>query len=291
MTAASEALGVTHSAVSRQVKYLEERLGVSLFVRTGVGIEPTREALGLSQSLSVAFEMITASLEQLEPGPVNLSCCGTMMMFWLLPRIDKFQTTHPHVELQLDSSQDRVDLSQNATIAIRDDTTLPPRDFVRKPMLREWIGPVCSPEYLAKHGPLEVRDLSRHRLLATTTRKSAWDEWLSAVEVQNRHIAPTECFEHFYLLIQAAACHLGVAIAPHMLVANELRSGRLVAPFGFAEGPREMSLWIAQHLANRPDTKAVVNWLTSEFKATSEAQKIPTDYPGFDLRFRMPALA
>jgi LysR family transcriptional regulator, glycine cleavage system transcriptional activator len=73
-----------------------------------------------------------------------------------------------------------------------------------------------------------------------------------------------QSFDHFYLMIQAAACGLGVAVVPHMLAINELNSGRLVAPFGFTPGRRELSLWIAPHLASRSDMKTLERWLLQE---------------------------
>jgi DNA-binding transcriptional LysR family regulator len=109
-------------------------------------------------------------------------------------------------------------------------------------------------------------DLSRAKLLATKTRPQAWVDWLAATE-EDEAIEPPrmhQSFDHFYLMIQAAACGLGVAVVPHMLAINELDSGRLVAPFGFRPGRRELSLWIAPHLASRSDLKALERWLLQE---------------------------
>jgi LysR family transcriptional regulator, glycine cleavage system transcriptional activator len=79
-------------------------------------------------------------------------------------------------------------------------------------------------------------------------------------------LQPKKTYDHFYLLIQAAACGLGVAMVPKILVLDDLRSGKLVAPLGFVAGPFKIVLWIAPHLRARPETKALVDWLTKEFR-------------------------
>jgi DNA-binding transcriptional LysR family regulator len=79
-------------------------------------------------------------------------------------------------------------------------------------------------------------------------------------------LKPQRSFEHFYLMIQAAAVGLGVAVVPHMLAINDLESGRLVAPLGFVPGPRQLFLWIAPHLGSRKDVKALERWLTREMQ-------------------------
>ena len=71
-------------------------------------------------------------------------------------------------------------------------------------------------------------------------------------------------YEHFYLLIQAAVCGLGVAVVPQMLVINDLLSGKLVAPFGFVRGPRELVLWVAPHVSSRTDVTVLEKWLVAE---------------------------
>ena len=130
----------------------------------------------------------------------------------------------------------------------------------------EWIGPVCSPEYLASTKLEQPADLSQALILFAKTRPSAWAEWLAASENERVSLKPQRSFEHFYLMIQAAAFGLGVAVVPHMLAINDLEAGRLVAPFGFVPGPRQLFLWIASHLGSRKDVKALERWLTREMQ-------------------------
>ena len=76
-----------------------------------------------------------------------------------------------------------------------------------------------------------------------------------------------ESFEHFYLLIQAAKCGLGLANVPRMLVRDDLNNGTLLAPLGFVPGPNKLAIWVAPHLSRRTDVVSLVDWLTDELRS------------------------
>lgn len=266
MSAAADELMVTHGAISRHIKSLEEMFGMPLLLRRARSIEPTPEGARLAGELSRAFALIASSVAQLRPGPLTLSCSATFMMHWLIPRIGSFHAQVPNVELQFNMNYDQIDFVRDEiSVAIRISKIAPPKDVVIKDLITEWIGPVCSPEYLKIAKLKQPGDLGRCQWLAPKTRLDVWREWTlaSKIDLASR---PSQSFEHFYLLIQAAICGLGVAVVPKILVLDDLRSGKLVAPFGFVPGPHKLVLWIAPHLRNRPDTRALVTWLTAEFK-------------------------
>ncbi len=265
MTAAADELSVTHGAVSRHVKSLEEMFGIPLLLRGTRSVEPTPEGARLANELSSAFALIASSVEQLQPGPLTLSCSSTIMMYWLIPRIGAFHETHPEIELRFNMNYDRIDFVRDEiSVAIRNSMIEPPKEAIIKDMVDEWIGPVCSPEYSAKHFTTAA-DLDRCVLMSTKTRPDGWTDWVKA-STQSFELRPQKSYEHFYLLIQAAACGLGVAIVPKILVLDDLRSGKLVAPLGFVAGPFRLVLWVAPHLRARTETKALVAWLTNEFR-------------------------
>lgn len=266
MSAAAEELMVTHGAISRHIKSLEDIFGMPLLLRHARSIEPTPEGARLAGELSRAFALISASVAQLRPGPLTLSCSATFMMYWLIPRIGSFHAQVPNVELQFNMNYDQIDFVRDEiSVAIRISKIAPPKDVVIKDLITEWIGPVCSPEYMEAARLKQPEDLERCQWLSPKTRPDVWQEWTSAskFDLQSR---PSQSFEHFYLLIQAAICGLGVAIVPKILVVDDLRSGKLVAPFGFVPGPHKLVLWIAPHLRNRPDTRSLVGWLMAEFR-------------------------
>jgi LysR family transcriptional regulator, glycine cleavage system transcriptional activator len=269
MSAAADELAVTHGAVSRHIRSLEEMLGVVLLVRGAQSTDPTPEGARLAEGVAAAMNLMRSALEQVRPGPLTLSCSASILTRWLIPRLAQFHVRHPGIELQFNVSYGPVDVvRENIGVAIRNTMIAPPDDVVVRELVTEWVGPVCSPEYLRQARIRKPADLERARLLGTKTRQAAWSEWAQASGVSNVEFQVRERFEHYYVLIQAAACGLGIAPVPRMLVLDDLRSGKLVAPFGFVAGPHKLALWLAPHVRSRADTQALAQWLTEELHET-----------------------
>lgn len=267
MTAAAEELFVTHGAVSRHLRALEDQLGIVLLKRGGAATELTPDGERLAEGLATAFRLIQESVEKLKPGPLTLSCSSSVMMHWLIPRIGSFYEAHPQVEIQLNMNHGRVDfLRDNIGVAIRNTMYEAPAGTQVRELMVERVGPVGAPEYLRTAGLATPSDLAQARLLSTKTRLAAWQEWATAAGQGGPPYDATELYEHFYLLIQAAACGLGMAVVPEMLVLDELRSGRLAAPFGFVDGPHRLVLWIAPQLEGRADVETLARWLAAEMR-------------------------
>ncbi len=265
MTRAAQELCVTHGAVSRQIKSLEAVLHLTLLTRGAGSLEPTPEGTRLAEGLTTAFGLMQVTLDNLRPGPLILSCSSSIAMCWLIPRMPSFYRCNPGIEIKLDMNYDRVDFGRhNISVAIRNSTIEPPRGAVIRDLGVEWIGPVCSPEYCRATRLIDPPDLSNARILSTNTRPHAWQDWLSASGNIRIDVGPQQSFEHFYLMTQAAASGLGVAVLPHMLAINDLAAGRLVAPFGFVPGPRQLFLWLAPQMADRRDVKELERWLVEE---------------------------
>ncbi len=268
-SAAADELSVTHGAVSRHIRMLEVSLGWPLLQRTAQGAMPTPEGQRLADGLSTAFGLIQSSVEQLKPGPLTLACSESIMMYLLLPRLNRFKDANPEVELRFNMSHGPVDFARdNVSVAIRLSSIEAPKDAVRADVAPEWVGPVCSPEYL-RHKRIEaVDDLARARLMVSRTRPSAWEDWARCSSLPEAELRIDDSFDHFYLLIQGARCGLGLANVPRMLVRDDLTSGTLVAPLGFVRGPNRLAIWIAPHLSRRPDVVKLVDWLHDELRAT-----------------------
>lgn len=269
---AANELSVTHGAVSRHVRSLEESLGIQLLNRNAHSTDTTPQGARLAEGLSSAFNLIQASIDQLMSGPITLSCSESIMMYWLIPRIARFHQAHPKVDLRFNMSSGPVDFSrENINIAIRLSTRDVPKDALKRDVVDEWIGPVCSAEYMHSVRIQSIEDLGRASLLATKTRSLAWSEWLSASGHANTGLKVADSFEHFYLMIQAAKCGLGVANVPKMLVRDDLSAGTLVAPFGFVPGPNKVSLWIAPYRGSRTEAVALEDWLVEELQKSEKA--------------------
>ena len=266
-SAAATELSVTHGAVSRHIRLLEDSLGLPLLKRSAHGTEPTAEGQRMAEGLSTAFNLIQSSIEQVKPGPLTLSCSESIMMYWLIPRLARFQEANPEIELRFNMGHGAVDFTRdNINVAIRLSAIDAPKDVVRTEVVTEWIGPVCSAEYLRNLRLTSAADLARARLMVSRTRPHAWADWSRCCgqDLGDLHIA--DAFDHFYLLIQAAKCGLGLANVPRMLVRDDLNSGTLVAPLGFSAGPNKLVLWVAPQLSRRPDTVKLVDWLIHELR-------------------------
>jgi LysR family transcriptional regulator, glycine cleavage system transcriptional activator len=236
---AAAELCVTHGAVSRQVKQLEQSLGVKLFRRAGTGVELTDAGVRLLPALSSAFDLIETGVERVTPSPGSallVSCSGTFIIRWLIPRLHGFRSRHPDIEIRLSESDAPVDFAQDAAdLAIRTMAPPWPDDMVTTPIFGEEVGPVLSPELQAELKIRSVDDLARAPLIHTETRATAWSDWFAAVGRSDIDPRTGDRFEHFYYLLQAAASGLGVAIGPRPLVDDDIVIGRLVAPLGYVE--------------------------------------------------------
>jgi len=275
MSAAGHELSVTHGAISRHVRSLEDVLGVTLLTRTASSSEPTAEGQRLAEGLAAAFKAIDTALEQIKPGPLTLSCSTSIMMYWLIPRIADFHRRHPDIQLQFDMNHGSFDAVRDRIgIAIRITMVEPPPDVAVLELGVERIGLVCSPEYLREAKITSMKSLARARRLSPVTRPRAWTEWSQAAGYHGPELTPRQSFDHFYLMIQAAICGLGICPVPQMLVLDDLRSGKLVAPFGFTDGPHKLVLWLAPHVRDRADTLALKKWLTRQLEQTQREGEV-----------------
>ncbi|PLR32203.1 LysR family transcriptional regulator [Chimaeribacter coloradensis] len=266
-TEAANALSVTHGAISRHIRALEELLGVTLLIRTPQGTKLTAEGAKLAAGLSRAFGMIQESIDDVRPRPLELSCSASIMMYWLLPRMGRLHSSFPTMEVGLRTGHGPIDFAlDGVSVAIRLASIPPPFGITPVPLIEEWVGVVCAPDYLASSGIKEIADLERGRLLATRTRPDAWENWYRANNADFPSDSELEFYEHFYLLIKAAKVGLGFANTPRMLVREELEKGTLIAPFGFVKGPQKLVLWISPNAESREDTTHLVEWIRAEME-------------------------
>lgn len=170
----------------------------------------------------------------------------------------------PELRLQLSASQGELDPRSpevDATLLFADPPW--PSDMQVFELVPERIGPVLSPRY-ANHARLAgaaAQALYGEALLHTTSRPQAWPQWAAAQGLAPGRLQQGQGFEHLYYLLEAAAAGLGVAIAPQTLVADDLRAGRLVAPWGFVETTGCLALWTRRA---DPRSERLAHWLRSE---------------------------
>jgi len=265
-TRAAAELNVTHGAVSRQIRLLEDWLGTRLFLRTSRNAVPTEagtELLAEAGPMLDRLAVVSQRLQNHAPAAevLRVSALPTFAMRWLIPRLPEFQSQYPGVELQIftaSTSAEQFRMDVDAVI------TGPSRQsgWVGERFLGEVRLPVLSPDLMKKCCLRTPADLERHTLLHAATLRDAWPRWLAAAGVPNLKPARDQVFEHFYFAIQAALEGLGVLMGPVALISAELREGRLLAPI---RAPllktRGYFFYVLEARRNTPALTALRNWL------------------------------
>ena len=247
MTLAADELSVTPGAVSRQVRLLEQHLGVPLFDGSKARPNLTPAARVLQPVLTTAFTHIAHAVHEVSDdsrGPVDVACFSTFTVKWLIPRLFDFQAQHPGIDVRLrtteagpgaDPTHCDVAITAEATGAAQGAGTA-------QPLFAEHLGAVLSPalaERLGLRHPNNLANLADDPalpplMLQTRTRRNAWAMWAAAAGAPGPTAQPAGPeFEHYYFTLEAAVRGLGVAVAPWHLVMDDVQAGRLVAPLGF----------------------------------------------------------
>lgn len=250
---AAAELHVTQGAISRQVKNLEDFLGVELFRRLPRYLELTEQGARFAAALHEGFEQLyraaDAIIETQRPVTLSINVLPTFAMKWLIPRLLIFTAANPNIEVRMTTSIGPVDFrAEGNDVAIR---VAPysksqahensPIDLIMTqnwsdvravPFLPDNLIAVISPRRLAEGPPIEKPiDLQHHRMLMIATRDRAWSYWLKAMDLDPDSFVDYIAFGHFFMAIQAAIEGKGVALVPEVLVENELKSGALVTIF------------------------------------------------------------
>jgi len=240
MSLAAHELHVTHGAVSRQVRSLEEALGQPLFVRQGRGIQVTAAGRSLQESCQAAFGQLRESWSRLRReqagAPLVLGCSGSVLARWVIPRLERLRHELPALTLHLAAQEEPASLA-GVDVALLLEAPPWPASWQVYDLAPECIGPVLSPRHpeFERLCSLPASALCEEPLLYTASRPQAWPDWARAMGLAPESLQQAQALPHLYFLLEAAAAGLGVAIAPQPLVADDLASGRLLAPWGFRE--------------------------------------------------------
>jgi LysR family transcriptional regulator, glycine cleavage system transcriptional activator len=231
---AGEEVGLTQSAVSRQIALLEDWLQTPLFDRTGRRVALNADGRAYADEITPALDRIrraTARLATKRPdNALSIATLPSFGMRWLAPRLPRFTAEHPDLVVNFAAQSDTFDFAEedfDAAIHFGlPDWPGAAHDF----LFRETSIPVCAPAWLAANPLAAPGDLIGKPLLFQTSRKDAWTRWFRLAGVTTPTVSgPT--FEHFLMLAQAAAAGAGAALIPSFLIEPELASGALVSPF------------------------------------------------------------
>jgi len=275
-TLAAEELFLTQSALSRQVKALEDALGVPLFERRHRALALTAAGTAFHRDVSAALEALAGAASRVRgearaPGLV-VSTSVSFASLWIIPRLSRFRARHPNVEVYVSADDRLVDLARgDVDLVIR---YLPdarvPEGAVR--LFGERMLPVVSPALLAGGGPPLARpaDLAHHVLLHLDDPDGRmpwlnWAAWLSANGAPDLRPAGSLRFRIYDQVVQAAVGGQGIALGRIPILAEHLRDGRLVAPFARRyDSARGYYVIVAPQSAERPDVVAFVDFLVTE---------------------------
>ena len=238
-TAVAEELHQTQSAISRQLKGLEEQLGLSLFVRKNRRLMLTPDARGYAGEVRKALGQIAQASMKLSLNPVggsvNLAILPTFGMRWLVPRLAEFTQLYPEVTVNFSTRLEPFNFATEAFDAAIHfgQPNWPGTQSLR--LKSDRVIPVCGPELLASLSVDGPHDLLRLPLLHIATRPEGWAAWFQAQGVAAEQVTGT-VHDQFSTILQAALHGLGVALVPDYLVEPDLAAGRLVSAWG---GPVE----------------------------------------------------
>ena len=269
---AATKLGVTHGAVSRQIAALESWLGQRLFTRSGRRMVATPMASVFAAEVGLSFDRLAVAAQACgRPGArrlLRVSAPTSLAMRWLIPRLDRFHASHPHVEVVvttvstvMDDLRGGVDVAIRRGIARED---LWPQHRV-VPVLDDVDTLMMSPALFARRPILKPADIETHTLLATETRAGDWSSWLDAAGLQHLAGLPRQIFDHFFITRQAVEDGLGIGIGPLPLLEIDISAGRLITPLPDIRVPRSGYVASIPRHGDAGDLLgAFVDWLVSE---------------------------
>lgn len=229
-------LHLTQSAVSRQVRQLEQQLGIALFHRVRQRVVLTDAGRVYAPDVRVILQQLSDATQKVMSlqgggGLLNLAVLPTLGTRWLIPRMADFAARYPEVTVNFAARNEPFDFAQEPfDIAVHFGT---PHwaGAVCEYMMHEEVVPVCSPGYQQSMAITNVADLTRATLLQQTSRPTQWAEWFERKGLSTPLTLRGPRFEQFAMIAQAAVSGLGAALVPRFLVEAELATGALVTLF------------------------------------------------------------
>jgi LysR family glycine cleavage system transcriptional activator len=268
---AAEELSVTPSAISHQVRTLEEFFGTKLFRRSGRNVELTTKSRDFLRSVTQALDQINAASQRMMRRPegnlLNIAVAPTFATGWLVPRMLEFQVVHPELEIRMCTTMNFADFhDSDIDLAINYSAGEFPDGLESVRIMAEHCVPVCSPQYMREHGPLHTPDDIRNcTLLHALPRIGQWRNWLEVAGVSGVDAERGPKFQSTPLALEAAKSALGVAISNREFVQDHIRQGTLVAPFQ-VEVPSQSGYYLIypQERASDPKIEAFRDWLLAK---------------------------
>ncbi|POA21859.1 LysR family transcriptional regulator [Pseudomonas sp. FW300-N1A1] len=265
---AAEELHVSHSAVSRHIKRLEEHLSVLLFERR------IRQSL-LTPAGQRFYEQVSAGLAQIADAAdalkqqaalptVKVNVRPSFAMLWLAPRLADFTAQHPQITLQVMTQTQAPDPARDGfDIVIRRGRDDWAPSIEAHSLFADELVLVAAPSLLARLALADLDALSRHTLLIAKARREDWHHWALHVGQPPAATQLTRQFDHMHLVLEAVVAGQGIALCPTSLLGTHLSSGRLVCPLPGLRMPLPRYYYgVAPHASAH--TRLFVDWLLAQ---------------------------
>lgn len=256
-TRAAIELCVTQTAISHQVKLLEDRLGATLFKRLPRGLMITDEGLALLPTLRDSFDRMADILQRFEDGHLqevlSVGAVGTFAVGWLLPRLSEFQDLYPFIDIRLSTNNNRVDIAaEGLDFAIRFGNGAW-HDTEADELFAAPLSALCIPS-IAAH--LQTPQDVAQQALLRSYRADEWPDWFAEAGVTAPRVRGY-VFDSSVPMVEAALQGSGVALAPPLMFQRHLSSGDLVQPFSVYVS--KGCYWLTR-LKSRPVTNAMATF-------------------------------
>ena len=273
-TQAAFELNVTQTAISHQIRRLEEELGIRLFIRKNRALALTPKARDYLPGVRAAFNDLRLATDRLlrrdDDNVLTVSTLASLAAKWLLPRLSQFQEAHPRIDVRITTSTGLVDFRGGGVDAAirygRGHWAGLRADW----LMADELFPVCSPKLLEGDKPLRrPEDLAHHTLLHSSGGyDDDWRLWLTAAGLPtNISRQPGLTFDLILMTVQAAIDGFGVAMGRTSYVQDDIAKGRLVVPFHIAL-PADAGFYLVspEAVADPPKLAAFRQWLLASTK-------------------------
>jgi LysR family transcriptional regulator, glycine cleavage system transcriptional activator len=266
---AADELFVTHGAVSRAIRHLEDHLGVLLFQRKTRAVQLTQTGMSYAAAVRDTLDRLAAATalvtDRQNLGVLNVSTLDSFAAKWLLTRLFRFRQNHPEIDVRLGTSEKLADfINDGIDIAIRYGRGRYP-GLAADLLMMEEVAPMCSPKLLDGPHPLQSPEDLKHHTLIHDEFPIDWTMWLMSAGVGGIDAHRGLRVQSSVLAVQSAVQGDGVVLGRSALVADDLRAGRLVKPFTLSL-PSDLAYYIVYPVqaTERPKIRAFRDWLLDE---------------------------
>ena len=270
-TLAAEELNLTQSAISRQVKDLEDMIGVPLFRRAGRRVVLTEAGQKLASEIAIDLENIHQTIMRAvsagkQSMALRIAVLPGFASRWLIPRLPEFEEKHPDINLSLSTRLEPFDMErEHFDLAVHFGQEDWPDVDLRKLSDEKMIA-VASPDFVARHAPFNEEGFARLPLLHMSTRPMVWRAFFKRAGIYGEGDLSGKYFDQFSMVISAAVASLGAAMLPAYLIEKELEDGRLVQLSETTITTENSYFLVAPRNRQDPAARAFSDWMITSIK-------------------------